>query len=262
MNRPDRRLILFTLALLSVLAASLQAQDAAATPASSQSVVKDVDPLAMKVLKAVADPVQQAQAFSFKALVSEEDLASNDQIITSFHAIDVTVQRPDKVHIIFKGRGPRVELYTAAGSAYLYAPESKLFVSLPGKENIAAYLDALHARGIDVPIAPFLRSDFYTLAEKLVNTAYVIGRTQVFDQDVHQLAFTSDDADWQLWVTGGDSPRFVRAEIVNKNLDGDPRTIIQFLDWNLNPTISADDITFTKPADAHEIQFIPISGGN
>jgi hypothetical protein len=254
-SRP-RRLFLFTLAMLSVLAVNVMAQNSATSP------VKDVDPLAMKVLKAVADPVQQAQTFSFKALVSEEDIASNGQIITSFHAIDVTVQRPDKVHIIFKGSGPRVELYTAAGSAYLYAPESKLYVSLPAKENIGAYIDALHDRGIDTPVAPFLRSNFYELAEKLINTAYVIGRVKVFDQDVHQLAFSGEDADWQLWVVGGENPRFIRAEIVNKNIDGDPRTIIQFLDWNLNPSISADDINFTKPADAHQIDFIPISGGN
>jgi hypothetical protein len=246
------------LALLSAFAICLPAQDkmAAGNPA------KDVDPLAMRVLKAVADPVQQAQTFSFKALVGEEDLASNGQIITSFHAIDVTVQRPDKVHVVFRGSGDRVDFYAANGSAYLYSPDKKVYVSLPGKNTIDADLDALKARGIDVPIGPFLRSNFYDLAAKLVDTAYVIGRVKIFDKDVHQLAFTSDDADWQIWVTGGDAPRFVRAEIVNKELDGDPRTTIQFLDWDLNPTVSADDITFTKPADAVEIEFIPTSGGN
>jgi hypothetical protein len=254
MNRTRKGL--FLLALLS-LAVGLRAQGAASTAA-----VKDVDPLALKVLKAVADPVQQAQTFSFKALVGEEDVASNGQIITSFHAIDVTVQRPDKVHIVFKGSGDRVDFYSAKGSAVLYSPDRKLYVSLPGKENIDANIDALEARGIDMPVAPFLRSNFYALAEKMVNTAYVIGRVKVFDKDVHQLAFTSDDADWQIWVTGGDSPRFVRAEIVNKNLDGDPRTTIQFLDWDLSPSVSADELTFTKPADAHQIDFIPLSGGN
>jgi hypothetical protein len=54
----------------------------------------------------------------------------------------------------------------------------------------------------------------------------------------------------------------VRTEIVNKNIEGTPRTTIQFLDWDLSPTVSADDFTFTKPADAHEIEFIPLSGGN
>jgi hypothetical protein len=258
MNRVRNRVL--PLALLSALAVCLPAQQKMA--AGDADSAKDVDPLALKVLQAVADPVQQAQTFSFKALVSEEDLASNNQLITSFRVVDVTVQRPDKIHVVFKGKGERVDFYAASGSAYLYSPGKKVYVSLPGKDTIDADLDALKARGIDVAIAPFLRSNFYKLAEKLVDTAYVIGRVKLFDQDVHQLAFTSDDADWQLWVTGGDSPRFVRAEIVNKNIEGDPRTTIQFLDWNLNPTVSADDITFTKPADAVEIEFMPESGGN
>ncbi len=257
MNRVRNRVLPF--ALLSALAIYLPAQNQTALAATQPA--KDVDPLAMRVLKAVADPVQQAQTFSFKALVGEEDVASNGQVITSFHAIDVTVQRPDKVHIVFKGSGDRVDFYSANGSAVLYSPDKKVYVSLPGKENIDANIDALHARGIDMPVAPFLRSNFYALAEKMVDTAYVIGRVKVFDKDVHQLAFTSDDADWQIWVTGGEAPRFVRAEIVNKNLDGDPRTTIQFLDWDLSPSVSADDLTFTKPADARQIDFIPTSGG-
>jgi hypothetical protein len=254
----DRMRRLFPLALLSALVICLPAQDKMAASAP----VKDVDPLAMRVLKAVSDPLQQAQAFSFTALVGEEDLASNGQLITSFHAIQVTVQRPDKIHVVFKGSGQRVDYYNSGGSAFLYAPDAKLYVTLPGKGSIDASLDALRARDIDVPIGPFLRSNFYALAENAVNTAYVIGRVKIFDQDVHQLAFTSDDADYQIWVTGGDAPRFVRTEIVNKNIEGTPRTTIQFLDWDLNPTVSADDFTFTRPADAHEIEFIPISGGN
>ena len=251
------RITVLPLVLLSILATCLPAQDkAAAAP------VKDVDPLAMRVLKAVSDPLQQAQTFSFTALVGEEDLASNGQIITSFHAIQVTVQRPDKIHVVFKGSGQRVDYYNSGGSAFLYAPDAKLYVTLPGKGSIDASLDALRARDIDVPIGPFLRSNFYALAEKAVNTAYVIGRVKIFDQDVHQLAFSSEDADYQIWVTGGDAPRFVRSEIVNKNIEGNPRTTIQFLDWDLSPTVSADDFTFTKPADAHEIEFIPLSGGN
>ncbi|UWZ83326.1 DUF2092 domain-containing protein [Occallatibacter riparius] len=260
MNR-TRNGLLF-LALFAIIAVGLRAQDAASTAAAGKAAVKDVDPLAMRVLKAVADPVQQAQSFSFKALVSEEDLASNGQLITTFHAVEVTVQRPDKIHVVFRGSGQRVDYYGAPGGAYLYAPDPKLYVSLPGRESIDAALDALKAKDIDVPIGPFLRSNFYALAEKLVNTAYVIGRVKIGDQDVHQLAFTSDDADWQLWVVGGDAPRFVRAEIINKNIEGTPRTTIQFLDWNLNPTLSADDITFNKPADASQIEFIAISGGN
>jgi hypothetical protein len=225
------------------------------------SAAKDVDPLALDVLRAVAQPVQQAQQFSLKALISEEQLATDRQIVTFFHTVDVTVQRPDKIHLIFHGKGQRVDLYGAGGTATLYAPDSKLYAQISTKGSIDAMVEAANAKDIDMPIGPFLRSDLYDQVAKRVTAGYVIGRVKVFDQDVHQLAFTSPDADFQLWVTGGDSPRFVRAEIVNKKLEGKPRTIIQFLDWNLSPSVNASDFTFDKPADAHEISIMNAAGG-
>jgi hypothetical protein len=42
-----------------------------------RAAAKDVDPLALQILRAVAEPVQQAQQFPVKALVSEEKLATD-----------------------------------------------------------------------------------------------------------------------------------------------------------------------------------------
>jgi hypothetical protein len=221
----------------------------------------DVDPLALDVLKAVARPIEQAQAFTFKALISEEQLATNGQIVTFFHTTEITVQRPDKTHLIFKGRGERVDFYGSKGSITMYAPDKKLYTTIPAQGTIDDNLAEITAKGIDMPIGPFLSSHLYELVSKNLITAYVVGRTKLYDQDVHQLAFTSPDVDWQLWVIGGESPRIVRAESVNKKLEGKPRTIVQFLDWNLSPTVSADEFAFTKPADAQRIDILTPNGG-
>lgn len=261
----------FVLLTFPLLTAFLQAQDTQSTPAKSTSAAtspakaaapaKDVDPLALKVVNYVADPVEKAQAFTFKALVSEEELATDGQIVTFFHSVNVAVQRPDKIHLTFRGRGQRVDFYTANGSTTMYAPDVKLYTTLPAKNTIDAIISDVNAKGIDMPIGPFLRSDLYELISKAVTTGYVIGRVNVNDQEVTQLAFTAPDADFQLWVTGGDTPRFVRVEVVNKKLEGKPRTAIQFLDWDLNPTLSSDEFTFTKPADAMQISTLPGMGG-
>jgi hypothetical protein len=219
--------------------------------------------LALDVLRAVTQPIEQAQNFSFKARVSEEDLASNGQIVTFFRVVDVTVERPGKVHLIFRGRGERVDFFNnGTGNVTMYAPDAKLYTTIPAKTTIGATLDNLNAKGVDLAIGPFLRSDLYKVATANMITGYVIGRVKIFDQDVHQLAFTSPDADWHLWVTGGEAPRIVRAETVNKKLEGKPRTIVQLLDWNLNPTIATDEFTFTKPDDAHQVEMLPTTGGN
>ena len=248
------------LLVLCTLAACSFAQDKPGARSKSTET-KDVDPLALDVLKAAAQPIEQAQTFSFKALVSEEQLATNGQIVTFFHTTEITVQRPDKAHLIFKGRGERVDFYGTNGSITMYSPDVKLYTTMPAKATIDDNLTDIKAKGIDMPVGPFLSSNFYELVSKDLITGYVIGRVNIYDQDVHQLAFTSSDVDWQLWVLGGEAPRIVRAESVNKKLEGKPRTIVQFLDWNLNPTISADEFTFAKPADAHQIEMLTPKGG-
>jgi hypothetical protein len=248
----------FAASLVLLLATCMSAQEKQTKPASKPAVVKDLDPLALDVLKAVDQPLEQAKAFSFKALISEEDVATNGQIITFFHTVDVTVQRPDKIHLVFKGHGEQVDYYYSDGTITKFAPQVNLYTVEKTKPTIDQMLTEVYAKGIDMPIAPFLRSDLYNLATAKLITAYVIGRVKVYDKDVHQLAFTAPDADWQLWVTGEPDPRIVRAEVVNKLLEGKPRTIIQFTDWDLNPTLPADEFTFTKPADAKQIDEMPI----
>jgi hypothetical protein len=246
--------------LLSALAVSSPAQKKHTTE-SNPKQIRDVDSLALDVLRAVTDPVEKAQEFSFKALVSEDEIATNGQLVTFFHTVDVTVHRPDKVHLIFRGRGERVDFYGSSGSVTMYAPDSKLYATLPAKATIDENLRELTSKGVDMPVGPFLSSNLYQLASGNLVTGYVIGRVKVFDQDVHQLAFTAPDADWQLWVTGGETPRIVRVELINKKLLGKPRTVVQFLDWDLHPTISEGEFNFTKPADASQIKLLQGTGG-
>src|ERR1700742_2804298 len=59
--------------ILPFLAVIAPAQEKQTQPAK-QAVTKDVDPLAMKVMSAVDQPLQAAQTYTFKALVSEEEL--------------------------------------------------------------------------------------------------------------------------------------------------------------------------------------------
>lgn len=249
----------FLLVLLSASTGFLRPQATRETQ-PGKSTERDIDPLALDVLKAVTQPIEQAQAFSFEALVSEEQLASNGQIVTLFHSTKIAVQRPDKVHLIFKGRGDRVDYYETKESITMYAPDAKLYSTIAAKDTIDENLAVLSKRGVDMPLGPFLNSRLYELASKNLITAYVIGRVKIYDKEVHQLAFTARDADWQLWATGGEAPRIVRVEVVNKKLEGKPRTIIQFLDWNLSPTLSPDEFHFSKPADAHEIAIMSDTG--
>jgi hypothetical protein len=218
---------------------------------------KDIDPLALKVLKAVTDPIRDAKAFSFRTRGIREYLGSNGQIITYFTTSEVTVGRPDKLRVDFKGRKQPVQLYYDGGHAVLYAPGPKLYAVIPTRaKTLDGVLQELEKRDVYLPAKNLLASDPYQTLLPDIKTGYVIGQVEMYGKQVHQLAFTEKDAEYQLWVTGAPDPRIQGLQVVNMALGHEPRAFIEFSDWNLNPQIQADTFTFNKPADAKQIDFL------
>ena len=63
-------------------------------------------------------------------------MGTNGQIITLFHLTDV--QRPNKLHIDFHGRGQEVQLFYDSGKAVLYSPARKFYTTISGPKTIEA----------------------------------------------------------------------------------------------------------------------------
>jgi hypothetical protein len=217
---------------------------------------KDIDPLALKVLKAVTDPIRDAKAFSFRTKGIREFLGSNGQIITYFTTSDVTVSRPDKLRVDFKGRGQDVQLYHDGRQTVLYAPGPKLYAVIPSAKTLDDMLEELEKRNVYLPAKNLLASDPYQTLVPDLKTGYVIGQVQMYDKPVHQLAFTEKDAEYQLWVTGEPNPRIQGLAVINMALAHEPRVTIEFSDWNLNPQIQSDTFSFNKPAGAKQIDLL------
>jgi len=218
---------------------------------------KDIDPLALKVLKAVTNPIRDAKAFSFRTRGIREYLGSNGQMITYFTTSDITVERPDKLRVDFKGRGHQVQLYFDGGQTVLYAPEPKLYAVVPSaSKTLDDVLQDLEKRDVFLPAKNLLATDPYQTLVPHIKTGYVIGQVQMYDKPVHQLAFTEKDAEYQLWVPGEPNPRIQGLEVINMALAREPRVMLEFSDWNLSPQIQADTFSFKKPADAKQIDFL------
>ena len=225
------------------------------SPAKTKTKEPDaIDPLALKVLKAVIDPIMEAKDFEFHALVAEEHLGTNNQVITKFRVEHITMARPDKLKVEVKRAGNDLEFYLGNGKATLYSPQKKLFTTVAAPTTIDAALKKLSEKDISFVFSNLLESDPYKSLITGVKSAYVIGQTKILEETVHQLAFTDANSDWQVWVTGGDNPRLLRAEIVDRSTPERLRTNVTFLDWNFTPTIQEGTFAFQKPDDAKQIQ--------
>lgn len=225
---------------------------------SAQNSKKDIDPLALRVLQAATDQIKDAKSYSFRALVSQDHLGTDDQIITLFRAGEYTVEKPNKLHVLYRGAGQPVEMFfDGSGSSILYSPSANLYARMATPAaTIDATLDNLEKRDITIAVSNFLRADPYKSLTADLKTAYAVGTTDLFGQKVYHLAFTEPGAEWQMWLVGEDKPTVRRLEIIDKTLPHNPRIAIDFFDWNFSPDISAATFTFNKPADAHEIQML------
>jgi hypothetical protein len=225
-----------------------------------QKSTKDIDPLALQIVKAAVDPIKDAKSFSFRALVSQDQLGTNGQIITAFHTGEITLQRPNKLHVHFRGRGEPVELFfDGSGKTVLYSPSAKFYTTVSSPTSIDAMLDAIAKRGLNVATRNFLESDPYqSLTDSLV-TAYAVGTMDLFDKKVYHLAFTEPGAEWQLWVVDEERPTVRRLEVIDTSKPHHPRTTVDFFDWDFSPTTSDDMFTFSKPPDAREIEMLKLT---
>lgn len=217
----------------------------------------NIDPLALRVLKAVTTPIQEAKDYSFRVLVSRERPSTNNQPITVFNVTDVTIEHPGNMKLDVHRRGQEVQLFYRQGEAVLYSPEAKLYSTIAVPKTLDAALDALEQKNIELPIRNFLGSDPYRSLTDGLKSAFVVGRVELQNQVVHQLAFTEKDADWQIWVTGGDHPRIVRMEMIDTSTPEKLRTTLQFFDWNFNSHPSPTVFNFTRPANAKQIDLLP-----
>lgn len=251
-----KRLFCYSLVLSFVLSFSvaLSAQGSAPTKEATE---KDIDPLALRVLKGATDQIKEAKILSFRTLVARDVLGSNDQVITQFSTSKVTLQRPDKLHVDFRGRGKPVELFfDGSGKTVLYTPEAKFYSTVSTPSSLDATLDALDKKGVFIPINNFLQSDPYQSLTDDLTTAYAVGKVTLFDQEVYHLAFTEPGAEWQLWVVGSDKPEIRRLEVIDTSKPHRPRVTVDFLDWDFSATAGSDMFTFEKPADAKEIELL------
>ena len=80
--------------------------------------------------------------------------------------------------------------------------------------------------------------------------------SQVNGQDVDHFAFTQKGLDWQIWIARGDKPLPLRVVIIGTADKARPQFEAS-LSWDVQPSFSAQDFSFTPPPGAHWIALLP-----
>ncbi len=217
-----------------------------------------IEQQALDDLKRMSTALSAAKAFTCKTR-STVEIPSREtgQFITLMGNTDVAVQRPNKLRVQVAGEMPNFDFYYDGTNIAAYAPQNKVYSITEAPGTLDEMFKILEGKtGIQFLAADMLNSDPYAGLTKGLTSAFVVGKSTVDGVPCEHLACMSPGVHWEVWIDAGKSALPQRMAVTYANVPHFPRRLVEFSDWNTQPTLSDNDFVFQKPADAKQIDFL------
>lgn len=206
------------------------------------------DPKAEARLKEMSDFMGQLSGFSVNALVSDEQIMADGFKLSALRSGSLKIQRPDKLLFERKGLVRDQAFYFDGKQLGILANRIGLSVELPVSGDIEAALDTLTLTlGAELPARDLVSEDIYTPLMGPVQESSELGVVEINGVACRQLAFRTDEVDWQIWIAEGDQPLPCRYTVTSKWVSAAPQFTVTFSDWQLNPSFTESDFQMTVP---------------
>ena len=226
--------------------------------APALSAAPSVDPEADRIFKAACQYLSDAKSFGVKVEVWKDLVLPSGQKLQITRALEVQEQRPGRLHIEeHSSRGDRGFWYQDK-SLVMLDRTMNLYGVMEVPATLDQAMDVVEERfGIEIPLGDVLVSDPYHNVMDGVETADNLGKVTLLGVVCDHLAFTSPNADCQIWIADGGRPLLKKMVIRFKNETGAPEVTQLFSDWDLVNPISESVFAFTPPEGAEKVVVDP-----
>ncbi|UOA09357.1 DUF2092 domain-containing protein [Methylobacter sp. S3L5C] len=251
-------------AYLETMPVNMQTQTApkaveqpAAQPESPASLPAPIiQQYALDRLKQMSDKLTSAKEFTYHSNSAIELPAITGQFLTFFTDTEVSLQRPDKLHINVSGDVPNFQLYFAGSKVLAFDPQNKLYAVSGPLSTIDEMLDFVMTKvKMNFPAADFLYSNPYSVMTKNLTHAIVLGQSMVNGVPCEHFAYMEPAINWEIWIEKGKKTLPLRLAMTYKKAPNFPRFLVEFVDWNLNPNLKTDTFVFKIPTNSKQIEF-------
>jgi hypothetical protein len=110
---------------------------------------------------------------------------------------------------------------------------------------------------IVAPASDLLYKNAYDVLMDGVTDGFVVGKAVIEGVRCDHLAFRAQHVDLQVWVQEGAQPLPRKFVITTRDLDNAPQFAVTVTKWNLKPDFGAQTFSFTPPAGAKKVDFLP-----
>ena len=228
-------------------------------PAAAQTTI---DPKADALLRAMASHLQSLTAFSVTEKSLVDRVFPNGQKVAFAHQTAIKVERPDKLLAVAAGEGAAGTWVQNGPVFQVYDATTKTYVSLDVPPRLETALDqAMTQLRLVGPMVDFLAADPYKSMMEGVLEAVYVGQSDVGGKPCHHIAFRQMTRDYELWIDAGKTPWPLRLAVTDKTLHGDPRTLVEYVDWKPAKGFPAKTFEFTPPSDAVQVKVAAPAAG-
>ena len=217
----------------------------------------EVDEQALTILRKATDYLTSLNQFHLKGTAVEDVVQESGQKLQFGSAIEVTVQRPNR---LFASRidddGNVRQFWYDGKTATMYDEKENVYgkISIPGTiDEMLDYLETV----IETPrpLADLFYNDLSYLADTAVSGVYV-DESYLGSISCDHLAFRGESVDWQIWVDRGEKPFIRKIVITYKELASGPQFAAHLVQWNTHPELSDSLFQFSPPERARAIRVV------
>jgi hypothetical protein len=233
-------------------------QESDAEPLRITDGLDEIEPQADRILREMSDYLKAHREYIFHAEISYDSLLSNDQMIQYGGSVDVSVQRPNKLHAEYRGDERKNRVVFDGSTITLCDLVANVYSVMKVPPKIDAAVDHVFEKyGFSAPVADMVYSNPYRILTENVRAGFLVGRHAVDGIPCHHLAFLQEYIDWEIWIEDGPQP--VPRKLVIRYLDeeGQPQYSARFTRWDFQLHHSEHYFHFHPPAGADEIDVLP-----
>jgi hypothetical protein len=202
--------------------------------------------------------LKSATEFQFRADIQYDARYTTGESVRYGGMSDVSVRRPDRLHVAFEGDEHRRQVFYDGSTVTLLDALRNLYAvtSVPGE--IDGALDLVFEKfGLTVPLADLVYADPHAVLTEEVEYGAVVGVHRCGEARCHHLVMSQEDIDWEIWVETGPRPLPRKLLISYKNAPGAPRYEARLSGWEFTPRLPDSAFVFHPPDGASEIEFLP-----
>ena len=276
MKRLSYSVIAFGLTLATSTSAIAQAAaDAAKPPRTGQQFPTSgmeapvtnegtIDDGAVEALNEMSTFLMSANTLALTSEATRDVVTNDGQRIQLEGVAKYKIRKPNGFRIDYTSDIKDRSFIYDGKNFTVYSPKLGFYAQAPAPGTNRQVLDTIYNKfGIALPLEDLFRwgdtAEGNSERVKALKSAYKVGSATVRGVETDHFAFREDNVDWEIWIQKADPPLPLKISIVDRNDPAKP-AFTSYLTWQVNPTFSDADFTFTPGPDAKRIQLATYKG--